>query len=182
MPISQVCAGDAIVVHTGSVIPLDGRVLDGEASVNQASLTGEAEPVRKGEGAVVYAGTVVEEGQITVTVEQQAGNGRYDQIVKMIENSEKLKSASETRAAALADKLVPYSLLGTAVTYALTRNATRAISILMVDFPVRSSCRCRWPCCPPCVSAAATISRSRAASIWRLWPTPIPSSLTRPAR
>ena len=103
VPISQVCAGDAIVVHTGSVIPLDGRVLDGEASVNQASLTGEAEPVRKGEGAVVYAGTVVEEGQITVTVEQQAGNGRYDQIVKMIENSEKLKSASETRAAALAD-------------------------------------------------------------------------------
>ena len=109
-------------------------MLDGEASVNQASLTGEAEPVRKSEGAVVYAGTVVEEGQITVTVEQQAGNGRYDQIVKMIENSEKLKSASETRAAALADKLVPYSLLGTAVTYALTRNATRAISILMVDF------------------------------------------------
>ena len=134
VPISQVCAGDAIVVHTGSVIPLDGKVLDGEASVNQASLTGEAEPVRKSEGAVVYAGTVVEEGQITVTVEQQAGNGRYDQIVKMIENSEKLKSASETRAAALADKLVPYSLLGTAVTYALTRNATRAISILMVDF------------------------------------------------
>ena len=121
-------------MHTGSVIPLDGRVLDGEASVNQASLTGEAEPVRKAAGAVVYAGTVVEEGQITLTVEQQAGSGRYDQIVRMIENSEKLKSASETRAAALADKLVPYSLLGTAVTYALTRNATRAISILMVDF------------------------------------------------
>ena len=112
----------------------EGEVLDGEASVNQASLTGEAEPVRKSSGAVVYAGTVVEEGQITVTVEQQAGNGRYDQIVKMIESSEKLKSASETRAAALADKLVPYSLLGTAVTYALTRNVTRAISILMVDF------------------------------------------------
>ena len=107
VPISQVCAGDAIVVHTGSVIPLDGRVLDGEASVNQASLTGEAEPVRKSEGAVVYAGTVVEEGQITVTVEQQAGNGRYDQIVKMIENSEKLKSASETRAAAL-EQIVAY--------------------------------------------------------------------------
>lgn len=87
-------------------------MLDGEASVNQASLTGEAEPVRKSEGAVVYAGTVVEEGQITVTVEQQAGNGRYDQIVKMIENSEKLKSASETRAAALADKLVPVQPAG----------------------------------------------------------------------
>ena len=134
VPISQIRTGDAIIVHTGSVIPLDGRVLDGEASVNQASLTGEAEPVRKAAGAVVYAGTVVEEGQITLTVEQQAGRGRYDQIVRMIENSEKLKSASETRAAALADKLVPYSLLGTAVTYALTRNATRAISILMVDF------------------------------------------------
>ena len=134
VPISQIRTGDAIIVHTGSVIPLDGRVLDGEASVNQASLTGEAEPVRKVAGAVVYAGTVVEEGQITLTVEQQAGSGRYDQIVRMIENSEKLKSASETRAAALADKLVPYSLLGTAVTYALTRNATRAISILMVDF------------------------------------------------
>ena len=109
-------------------------MLEGEASVNQASLTGEAEPVRKSTGAVVYAGTVVEEGQLVMTVEQQAGNGRYDQIVQMIEASEKLKSSSETRAAALADKLVPYSLLGTAVTYALTRNTTRAISILMVDF------------------------------------------------
>ena len=134
VPIGDIEAGDEVVVRTGNLIPLDGKVLDGEASVNQASLTGEAEPVRKSNGAVVYAGTVVEEGQITVTVEQQAGNGRYDQIVKMIENSEKLKSASETRAAALADKLVPYSLLGTAVTYALTRNVTRAISILMVDF------------------------------------------------
>ena len=134
VPISQVRPGDAVVVHTGSVIPLDGRVLEGEASVNQASLTGEAEPVRKSTGAVVYAGTVVEEGQLVMTVEQQAGNGRYDQIVQMIEASEKLKSSSETRAAALADKLVPYSLLGTAVTYALTRNTTRAISMLMVDF------------------------------------------------
>ena len=134
VPISQVRPGDAVVVHTGSVIPLDGRVLEGEASVNQASLTGEAEPVRKSTGAVVYAGTVVEEGQLVMTVEQQAGNGRYDQIVQMIEASEKLKSSSETRAAVLADKLVPYSLLGTAVTYALTRNTTRAISILMVDF------------------------------------------------
>ena len=134
VPINQVRPGDAVVVHTGSVIPLDGRVLDGEASVNQASLTGEAEPVRKSAGAVVYAGMVVEEGQLVMTVKQQAGNGRYDQIVQMIEASEKLKSSSETRAAALADKLVPYSLLGTAVTYALTRNPTRAISILMVDF------------------------------------------------
>ena len=134
VPINQVRPGDAVVVHTGSVIPLDGRVLDGEASVNQASLTGEAEPVRKSAGAVVYAGMVVEEGKLVMTVKQQAGNGRYDQIVQMIEASEKLKSSSETRAAALADKLVPYSLLGTAVIYALTRNPTRAISILMVDF------------------------------------------------
>ena len=89
-----------MVVHTGSVIPLDGRVLDGEASVNQASLTGEAEPVRKSAGAVVYAGTVVEEGQLVMTVKQQEGNGRYDQIVQMIEASEKLKSSSETRPAA----------------------------------------------------------------------------------
>ena len=182
VPISQVCAGDAIVVHTGSVIPLDGRVLDGEASVNQASLTGEAEPVRKSEGAVVYAGTVVEEGQITVTVEQQAGNGRYDQIVKMIENSEKLKSASETRAAALADKLVPYSLLGTAVTYALTRNATRAISILMVDF----SCALKLSM-PLAVLSAMRECGSyhitvKGGKYLEALPTPIPSSLTRPAR
>ena len=134
VPLSNIAVGDHILVRMGSVIPLDGRVLEGEASVNQASLTGEAEPVRKSTGAVVYAGTVVEEGQLVITVEQQAGNGRYDQIVQMIEASEKLKSSSETRAAALADKLVPYSLLGTAVTYALTRNTTRAISILMVDF------------------------------------------------
>ena len=134
MPLTKVHPGDEIVVRSGNMIPLDGTVLEGEAMVNQAALTGEAMPVRKAEGSTLYAGTVVEEGQITLTVEQQAGSGRYDQIVRMIENSEKLKSASETRAAALADKLVPYSLLGTAVTYALTRNATRAISILMVDF------------------------------------------------
>ena len=134
VPLTKVRSGDEVVVRSGNMIPLDGTVLEGEAMVNQAALTGEAMPVRKAEGSTLYAGTVVEEGQITLTVEQQAGSGRYDQIVRMIENSEKLKSASETRAAALADKLVPYSLLGTAVTYALTRNATRAISILMVDF------------------------------------------------
>ncbi len=116
------------------MIPLDGTVLDGEAMVNQASLTGEADAGAQGERCHVYAGTVVEEGECVFTVKQQGGTNRYDKIVQMIENSEKLKSASENRAAALADKLVPYSLLGTAVTYALTRNATRAISILMVDF------------------------------------------------
>ncbi|MGE9970834.1 heavy metal translocating P-type ATPase [Candidatus Pseudoscillospira sp. SGI.172] len=134
VPITQVKAGDAICVHTGNVIPLDGKVLSGEACVNQASLTGESLAVRKAEGACVYAGTVVEEGECVIQVEQQSGASRYDQIVTMIEESEKLKSSSENRALALADRLVPYSLAGTVLTYLLTRNATRAISILMVDF------------------------------------------------
>ena len=134
VPITQVKAGDTICVHTGNVIPLDGRVLSGEACVNQASLTGESLAVRKAEGACVYAGTVVEEGECVILVEQQSGSGRYGQIVSMIKESEKLKSSTENRALALADRLVPYSLAGTALTYLLTRNATRAISILMVDF------------------------------------------------
>ena len=134
VPITQVKAGDTICVHAGNVIPLDGRVLSGEACVNQASLTGESLAVRKAEGACVYAGTVVEEGECVILVEQQSGSGRYGQIVSMIKESEKLKSSTENRALALADRLVPYSLAGTALTYLLTRNATRAISILMVDF------------------------------------------------
>ena len=134
VPITQVKAGDTICVHTGNVIPLDGRVLSGESCVNQASLTGESLAVRKAEGACVYAGTVVEEGECVILVEQQSGSGRYGQIVSMIGESEKLKSSTENRALALADRLVPYSLAGTALTYLLTRNATRAISILMVDF------------------------------------------------
>ena len=134
VPINQVKAGDTICVHTGNVIPLDGRVLTGEANVNQASLTGESLAVRKAEGACVYAGTVVEEGEIVVLVEQQSGKSRYDQIVTMIEASEKLKSSTEGRALELADRLVPYSLLGTGLTYWLTRNVNRALSILMVDF------------------------------------------------
>ena len=133
-PIGQVRPGDEVCVRTGNVVPLDGRVVSGEASVNQASLTGESVPVLKSAGAVLYAGTVVEEGECVLRVEQQSGSGRYDQIVTMIEASEKLKSTTESRALSLADRLVPYSLLGTAVTYLLTRNATRAISILMVDF------------------------------------------------
>ena len=134
VPISQVRVGDSICVHTGNVIPMDGRVLEGESSVNQASLTGESIAVRKGPGAAVYAGTVVEEGECVLEVTQQSGSSRYDQIVTMIQESEKLKSDTEDRALALADKLVPYSLIGTGVTYLLTRNITRAISILMVDF------------------------------------------------
>ena len=133
-PIGQVRPGDEVCVRTGNVVPLDGRVVSGEASVNQASLTGESVPVLKSAGAVIYAGTVVEEGECVLRVEQQSGSGRYDQIVTMIEASEKLKSTTESRALSLADRLVPYSLLGTAVTYLLTRNATRAISILMVDY------------------------------------------------
>lgn len=133
-PISQIQAGDQVCVRTGNVIPLDGRVVSGEASVNQASLTGESVAVRKGPGAMVYAGTVVEEGECILLVEQQAGTGRYDQIVAMIEQSERLKSAAESRALDLADRLVPWSLLGTAATYLMTGNLTRAISILMVDY------------------------------------------------
>lgn len=134
MPISDIKTGDLICVHTGNVIPLDGRITEGVASVNQASLTGESIAVAKSEGSVVYAGTVVEEGECVIAVEQMQGSSRYDQIVGMIESSEKLKSTTESRALALADKLVPYSLGGTVVTYLLTRNVTRAVSILMVDF------------------------------------------------
>ncbi len=134
VPISDIKTGDLICVHTGNVIPLDGRITEGVASVNQASLTGESIAVAKSIGSVVYAGTVVEEGECVIAVEQMQGSSRYDQIVGMIESSEKLKSTTESRALALADKLVPYSLGGTVVTYLLTRNVTRAVSILMVDF------------------------------------------------
>lgn len=134
MPISDIKTGDLICVHTGNVIPLDGRITEGVASVNQASLTGESIAVAKSIGSVVYAGTVVEEGECVIAVEQMQGSSRYDQIVSMIESSEKLKSTTESRALALADKLVPYSLTGTIITYLLTRNVTRAVSILMVDF------------------------------------------------
>lgn len=134
MPISDIKTGDLICVHTGNVIPLDGRITEGVASVNQASLTGESIAVAKSIGSVVYAGTVVEEGECVIAVEQMQGSSRYDQIVGMIESSEKLKSTTESRALALADKLVPYSLGGTVITYLLTRNITRAVSILMVDF------------------------------------------------
>ena len=126
--------GDCIVVRTGNVIPLDGSVMSGEGSVNQASMTGESLPVRKAEGAYVYAGTVLEEGELEIRVDKALGSGRYDKIVNMIEDSEKLKSATESRASHLADSLVPWSLGGTALTWLLTRNATRALSFLMVDF------------------------------------------------
>lgn len=134
LPIGQVRPGDEVVVHTGSVIPLDGIVAGGEAMVNQASMTGEPLAVRKGPGAMVYAGTVVEEGCCTLTVRQAPGANRYDKIVAMIESSEKLRSSTEDRALELADRLVPWCLGGTALTWLVTRNVTRAVSILMVDF------------------------------------------------
>lgn len=134
VPIGQVKTGDCIHVHTGNVIPLDGKIISGEACINQASLTGESLAVRKAPGAFVYAGTVVEEGECVIQVEQQPGASRYDRIVTMIEESEKLKSSTESRALVLADRLVPYSLAGTALTWLLTRNINRALSILMVDF------------------------------------------------
>ncbi|MBP3746333.1 MAG: heavy metal translocating P-type ATPase [Ruminococcus sp.] len=134
VPVSAVSKGDMIIVRTGSMIPLDGKVVFGDALVNQASMTGESVPVHKSEGAYVYAGTVVEDGECTVCVENTAGGGRYDRIVKMIEESEKMKSAAEDRASHLADKLVPWSLGGTLLTWLLTRNVTKALSILMVDF------------------------------------------------
>ncbi len=134
VPVSEIRAGDEIVVRTGNMIPLDGRVAEGEATINQASITGESLPVRKAPGDVIYAGTVVEEGECTIRVEKTTGGGRYDRIVKMIEESEKLKSLTEDKASHLADKLVPYTLGGTLLTYLLTRNVTKALSILMVDF------------------------------------------------
>ncbi len=132
--INDVKAGDHIVVRTGNLIPLDGRVVSGEAMVNQASMTGESMPVPKREGSLVYAGTVAEEGECVICVEKELGGGRYDRIVKMIEESEKLKSTAEDKASRLADRLVPYTLGGTLLTYLLTRNMTKTLAVLMVDF------------------------------------------------
>ena len=134
VPLTRVHAGDEVVVRSGNMIPLDGTVLEGEAMVNQAALTGESMPVRKTTDATVYAGTVVEEGECVLVAKAEGGANRYDKIVAMIEESEKLKSSTENRALLLADRLVPWCLAGTVATYAFTRNVTRAISILMVDF------------------------------------------------
>ena len=131
---SKIEKGDKVVVHMGNVIPFDGEVLDGDAMVNQASLTGESVPVQRTVGNSVFAGTVVEEGEITIRVKEVEGNNRFDQIVTMIEESEKLKSELEGKAEHYADKLVPWTLGATGLTYLLTRNVTKAMSILMVDF------------------------------------------------
>ena len=134
VPVSDVKEGDRVVVRTGGMIPLDGKVVSGESMVNQSSMTGESMPVPKRPGSYVYAGTVAEEGECVICVDKASGGGRYDRIVHMIEESEKLKSTAEDKAARLADHLVPYTLGGTALTYLLTRNITKTLAVLMVDF------------------------------------------------
>jgi len=134
VPVSQIQPGDAVVVRAGGIVPVDGLVLEGEVTVNQASLTGESIPVPKRPGGAVYAGTVVEEGECVLEVKQASGQSRYDQIVHMIEQSEQMKSEAESKAANLADKLVPYTFAGSLLSFALTRNVARALSVLMVDF------------------------------------------------
>ena len=133
-PVSEVQEGDYVVVRTGGMIPLDGKVVSGEAMVNQSSMTGESMPVVKRVGSYVYAGTVAEEGECVICVDKASGGGRYDRIVRMIEEAEKLKSTAEDKAARLADRLVPYTLGGTALTYLFTRNITKTLAVLMVDF------------------------------------------------
>ena len=132
--ITDVKLGDRIVIRAGGMIPLDGKVAEGEAMVNQSSLTGESMPVPKRPGSPVYAGTVAEEGECVICVEKLSGSGRYDRVVRMIEESEKLKSTAEDKSSRMADRLVPYTLAGTALTYLLTRNVTKMLSVLMVDF------------------------------------------------
>ena len=134
VPVTEISSGDPVRVHMGNVIPFDGCVIEGEAMVNQASLTGESVPVRRAEGSTVYAGTVVEEGEITFKVKEANGSSKYEKIMAMIEESEKLKSSLESKAEHLADRLVPYTFLGTGLVWLLTRNMTKTISVLMVDF------------------------------------------------
>lgn len=134
MDIGKVELGDHVVVRNSDIIPLDGVVVEGEMTVNQSAMTGESEPVVKSTGGYVYAGTVVEEGECVVEVRKTSGHGKYDQIVRMIEESERLKSGAETKAYSLADRLVPYSFAGSLITYLLTRNVNKAMSFMMVDY------------------------------------------------
>ena len=134
VPVSEIQEREQVIVRMGNMIPLDGKVISGTAMVNQQTMTGESMPVRKSEGSYVYGGTVVEEGECLFVVDKKAGSGRYDRIVRMIEDSERLKSTSESKAASLADRLVPYSLAGTLIAYALTRNVQTAMAFLMVDY------------------------------------------------
>ncbi|MBE6018633.1 MAG: heavy metal translocating P-type ATPase, partial [Lachnospiraceae bacterium] len=132
--VSDIQAGEQVVVRMGNMIPLDGKVISGTAMVNQQTMTGESMPVKKAAGSYVYGGTVMEEGECVYTVDKEAGSGRYDRIVNMIEESERLKSETESKAASLADRLVPYSLAGTLAAYALTRDVQTAMAFLMVDY------------------------------------------------
>ena len=157
VPITDVAVGDPVVVRMGSIVPLDGTVTEGDVMVNQASMTGESVPVAKTPGSRVYAGTVVEEGSCVIRVEEAAGSGKYDRIVRMIEDSERLRSGVERRAAGLADRLVPWCLAGSALTYLLSRNVTRAVSVLMVDF----SCALKLSMPLAVLSAMREASRSR---------------------
>lgn len=134
VPSTSIKSGDLVRIHMGNVIPFDGTVTDGEGMVNQASLTGESVPVRKIPGGTVYAGTVVEEGELTICVKENGGSSKYEKIMTMIEESEKLKSSLEGKAEHLADKLVPYTFIGTGLIWLFTRNVTKALSVLMVDF------------------------------------------------
>ncbi len=158
VPLSSVVEGNHVLVRMGSVIPIDGKVVEGEVMVNQASLTGESMPVVKRPGTQVYAGTVVEEGDCVIEVTQSSGESRYEKIVSMIEQSEQLKSAAESRASNLADKLVPYTLAGSALSYVLTRNITRALSVLMVDFS----------CALKLAMPLAVLSAMREASMYHI--------------
>ena len=174
-PIGQIRPGDRVVVRAGGVIPLDSVVAEGEVTVNQASLTGESVPVAKHSGGAVYAGTVVEEGECVLEVRQATGQGRYDQIVEMIQRSEQMKSAAEAKASSLADKLVPYTFAGSLLSLALTRNVARALSVLMVDFS------CALKLAMPLAVLSAMREAGREHIIWRRWQRRTPSSLTRPA-
>ena len=171
VPAAQVQAGDRVLVRMGSIIPFDGITESGEAMVNQASMTGEAVPVRKTAGSYVYAGTVVEEGDLCFCVKETKGSTRYEKIIHMIEETEKLKSASESRAEHLADRLVPYTLAGTVLTWLLTRNVEKAMAVLMVDF----SCALKLAMPVTVLSESERpgkkVSPSRAVNTWRLWQT-----------
>lgn len=158
VPVTDIKEGDQIVIHMGNVIPFDGVVTCGEAMINQASLTGEAVPVRRVEGNTVFAGTVLEEGELTIQVKQVGGSSRFEKIVTMIEESEKLKSSIEGKAEHLADKLVPYTLGGTVLTYFLTRNVAKALSVLMVDFS----------CALKLAMPVAVLSAIREASLYNI--------------
>lgn len=158
VPVSQVAKGDKIRVHAGGMIPLDGKIVSGEAMINQASLTGESVPVERSEGAFAYAGTVIEEGELVISVEGISGQGRYDKIVAMIEESEKLKSNTESEASQFADRMVPYTLAGSLLTYLFTKNAIKALSVLMVDYS------CALKLCMP----IAVLSAMREAGTYNI--------------